>query len=490
MAGRAILALDQGTTNTKALLVGEEGEILAAASRPTGVSYPREGWAEQSALAIWTTSAKVIAEVVAQAAGYEIVALGISNQRESVVAWDSETGQPLGPCVIWQCLRSAPLCAELRRSGHADEVRETSGLELNPAFSAGKLRWLIDNATGARECLIEGRLRAGTVDSWLLWKLTGGKVHATDHSNASRTQLLNLKTGVWSERLCQLFEVPSAILPQVLPSDALFGKTIGEGIGIPAGVPIHACLGDSHAALYGHGIEGPGALKVTLGTGSSLMSPTAEARPSTHGLSSTIAWSANGRLTYAMEGNIAVSGHAAAFVAEMLGLGDADQLTRLAKTVADSGGVTFVPALAGLAPPHHDETARGLICGMNLATRPAHVARATLEAIVLQIVDLVGAMEKDLGHPLTEVHVDGTAARSDFLMQLLADISAKAVVRPTRTELSALGVARLAGGKMGITFPPECGEGARFLPAVTDAQRDIIRTRWSSAVARTATASN
>jgi glycerol kinase len=486
MAQRAVLALDQGTTNTKALLVGEDGSILASASRPTGVSYPREGWAEQPAEAIWASSAEVLKQVAAKAGGREIAALGISNQRESVVIWDAETGEPLGPCVIWQCLRSAPLVADIRSRGHAERVREESGLPLDPMLSAGKLRWLLDHVPDAMRRIEAGTLRAGTVDSWLVWNLTGGAVHATDQGNASRTQLVSLAGGDWSETLCELFGIPRAILPEVLASDSRFG-VVAPGIqGVPAGVPIRAVMGDSHAALYAHGIDRPGRAKVTLGTGSSMMSPSPGLTLSNHGLASTVAWSSGGRTTFALEGNIAVSGHAAAFAAGLLGCGDAEALTGLAMSVADNGGVSFVPALAGLSAPHHDANARGMISGLSLSTRPGHVARATLEAIALQINDVLKAMDRDLGERLAEISVDGAASRSDVLMQLLADITGRPVIRPEITELSALGAARMAATAAGIVMPRGAGENdTRFQPEMAGEKRDGLIRQWAAAIERT-----
>lgn len=486
MARRAIVALDQGTTNTKAILVDEDGVILASASRPTGVSYPREGWAEQSAEDIWSSSVAVLGDVIAQANGQEIAALGITNQRESVILWDAETGLPLGPCVIWQCLRSAPLCAELRAAGHAATIHAISGLKLDPLFSAGKLRWLIDNAPDAPMALAKGTLRAGTVDSWLLWKLTGGAIHATDCSNASRTQLLSLEAVQWSDELCVLFGVPRAVLPEVRASDSGFGETVQGIAGVPAGLPIRAMLGDSHAALFGHGIDRPGSLKATLGTGSSLMSPTSSPRISHRGLSGTIAWSEKGDVTYALEGNIAVSGHAAAFATELLGLDGQEALTALARTVPDSGQVVFVPALAGLGAPHHDARARGLICGMSLSTKPAHVARAALEAIALQIDDVLVAMEADLGEPIAEILVDGNAARNDMLIQLLADLTARSLLRPAQSELSALGAARMAahGSDFELRVVDDAVGTTSFKPSMPAAMRQAIRERWAAAIRR------
>jgi glycerol kinase len=478
----AILAIDQGTTNTKALLVAADGRILAQASRPTQVSYPRPGWAEQSARDIWSSVVGVIDEIVA--AGHPIAGLGISNQRESAVLWDASTGEPLGPCILWQCGRSATRCEALKAEGYEPDVVARTGLTLNPMFSAGKLAWLLDQDPAFRQRAERGEVMAGTVDSWLLWKLTGGARHATDHSNASRTQLMNLETLAWDPEMARLFDVPPAVLPQILPSDSLFGETAAGATALPAGVPIHAILGDSHAALYGHGIDGPGRIKATCGTGSSLMTVTDARVWSAHGLSSTIAWSQASGALHALEGNISVSGHTAAFVTQLLGLKDEAALTALAASVADSGGVCVVPALAGLGAPHWNDEARGLVSGMNLGTTPAHVARAALEAIALQIHDVFMAMQADLHGVLPELNVDGGASRNDLLMQLLADLIDRPVRRTGAAEVSALGAARLAARGLGFDLAVSEGEGRTFTPAMPPEVRQDILARWRDALRR------
>ncbi len=478
----AILAIDQGTTNTKAVLVGPEGEILATASRPTKVVYPRPGWAEQSADAIWGSVAEVIAEIVAK--GLPIDAVGISNQRESALLWETASGRPAGPVVSWQCGRSATRCEALKAQGYEPDVLARTGLTLNPMFSAGKLAWLLDEAPDGPVRAARGELKAGTVDSWLLWNLTGGARHATDHSNASRTQLMNLSTLDWDPEMARLFGVPIEALPQILPSDALFGETAGGATALPAGVPIHAAMGDSHAALYGHGLDGPGGIKATCGTGSSLMSVTKERVWSAHGLSSTIAWSRSSGALHALEGNISVSGHTAAFVTKLLGLKDERALTDLALTVPDSGGVALVPALAGLGAPHWRDEARGLVSGMNLGTTPAHLARAALEAVALQIHDVFMAMQADLHLDLPALHVDGGASRNDMLMQLLADLIDRPVLRADAAELSALGAARLAAEGMGAVAPPVRPAERTFTPSMTASTRSEIVERWRDALRR------
>jgi glycerol kinase len=477
MARSAILAIDQGTTNTKALLVGEDGTILARGTTQVRVDHPEAGWAEQSADAIRDSVAEAIQQAIAACPDAQIVAIAISNQRESVVIWDGETSEPLGPCIIWQCRRSAPLCARLREGGFEPLVRERTGLGLDPLFSSGKLAWLLARTPTDRP------IKAGTVDSWLIWNLTAGTVHATDASNASRTQLLALDTVAWDDEILALFGIPKAVLPEVRASDADFGLTKGGFAGLPDGIPIKAVMGDSHAACFGHGIFEPGHVKVTIGTGSSLMSPTEKRSRSTHGLSETIAWSAEGRVLYALEGNITVSGHTAAFACELFGIEDPDALTALALTVEDSDGVSFVPALAGLGAPHWNDEARGVICGMSLRTRPAHIARASIEAIAHQICDVVEAMDADLDTPLQSISADGSAARNDFLLQMIADFSGKPVQRPANTDLSALGAAMMAW-RSAFSRAESNQILSKFQPKLDGKSKSESRNQWRDAVKR------
>lgn len=485
MSHPAILAVDQGTTNTKALLIALDGAVLRSASFPTSVQHPRPGWAEQSAAQIRDSAAKAIEAVTEGIPPGDILAIGISNQRETVLAWNAETSEPVGPAVIWQCRRSADLCARLRDEGHEELIRQRTGLGLDPLFSAGKLRWLLDNVAEAGELLNRGALRAGTVDAWLLWNLTGGQTHATDLSNASRTQLLSLETAKWDPDLLALFGIPASILPTVRPSDSLFGVSRSGFAGLAEGIPVHGMLGDSHAALFGHGITDPGRVKVTLGTGSSLMCPTGVRKASTHGLSETVAWATDGAVVHALEGNITVSGHAAAFASEMLGLAGPEALTDLARTVENSGGVVFVPALAGLGAPHWRDAARGVVCGLSLASRPAHIARAALEGIAHQICDVVGAIEADLGSEVSSIAVDGSAARNDLLMQMLADFSGRTIRRPSQTELSAIGAAMMAANGVGHPIAPDIVFPEReFLPEIAAEARSQHRACWRKAVDR------
>jgi glycerol kinase len=484
MTQQLVLAIDQGTTNTKALLVAPDGSVRLSRARAMHVNYPRAGWAEQSASDIWEAVAALIAELAAAADAADIVAVAISNQRETVVVWDAESGRPLAPAIIWQCRRSTERCAALRSAGHEAEIVKRTGLALDPLFPAAKIAWLLDSIPGARERANRGELRCGTIDSWLLWNLTGGAVHATDHSNAARTQLFNIETLAWDPELGRLFDVPLSLLPAIMPSDSSFGNVAPGLTALADGTPVHAMIGDSHAALFAHAASGA-RTKVTIGTGSSVMTATKGRVNSSHGLSSTIAWSQGDAIQYALEGNISVSGHAASFATTLLGLVDEAALTGLAASVDDSGGVVFVPALAGLGAPHWCSEARGEITGLSLSTRPEHIARATIEAIALQIGDVVAAFDADLGTVLPELSVDGGAARNGLLMQLLADLLDREIVRPAITEASALGAARLARSALGIAGPGEISvQTQRFAPALSAERRAFLVGRWGGAVAR------
>lgn len=484
MADGAILAIDQGTTNTKALLVASDGAIVARATRPMSLNHPQPGWAEQNAEHIWTSIVAVIDDLLAAAPGASVAAVAISNQRETIVAWDAETGRPVAPAISWQCRRSSDLCARLKAEGLEALITARSGLGLDPLFPAAKLAWLLETQPTVANLARQGRLRVGTVDSWLVWNLTAGAVHATDPSNASRTQLLNLRARAWDPDLARIFGVPLAVLPEICPSDSAFGSVAAGVTSLAPGIPIHAVLGDSHAALFGHVQASPGAVKATIGTGSSIMTTTDSLVASDHGLSSTIGWSRGEACVYALEGNITVSGQAAAFATQLLGLADEQALTDLALSVETSDGVVFVPALAGLGAPHWHDRARGLISGMSLGTRPAHVARAAFEAIALQIADVVTAMEADLGRPISEIRVDGGATRNGVLLQLLADLMDRIVVRQDSPEASALGAARMAALALGAPLVADTAPSLRFEPAMPAATRERIWRDWRAAIAR------
>ncbi|MBU4530886.1 MAG: FGGY-family carbohydrate kinase [Desulfomicrobium sp.] len=478
-----VLAIDQGTTNTKALIVDRTGRIHAQASTPSTTDYPHPGWAEQSAGRVWNDTRAVIDAVAAQVNGSPIDAIAISNQRETIVAWDAETGDPVGPAILWQCRRTAPDCAALIVAGHNETVEAATGLGINPMFPASKLAWILKNRPEALDLLDQGRLRAGTVDSWLLWNLTGGTSFATDHSNAARTQLFDTEKLKWSNNLAEIFGTPMTCLADPRPSESRFGETAHGTTALPAGIPIMAMLGDSHAALYGHGVRHPGTVKATYGTGSSLMTLTPHRVASSHGLSGTIAWTDKSGTAYALEGNILVSAQAAAFIAGLLGVGDAATLSDLAQTVATADGVTFVPALSGLGAPHWNDHATGTLAGMTHGTRPAHVARATFEAIALQIADVFEAMQADIGAPLEGLRTDGGASSNAFLMQLQADLLQCPVESAVVEEVSALGAAAMAFSALGVEWLPDA-RSTRFEPEMTPEAAAVIRATWRDAIRR------
>ncbi len=482
-----ILALDQGTTNTKALALDGVGRVAARHSVPTPIAYPRPGWVEQSGVEIWRAAVEAIDGCLADLPEWgSIAALSISNQRESVLLWRRSTGEAIGPCVTWQCRRSADRIDAIRSPEIEDKVVAKTGLGLDPLFPAAKIGWLLDAYPEARALAERGDLCVGTVDSWLLFNLTGGRTHATDASNASRTQLFDIHAQSWNEELCALFGVPAAILPRVEDSDACFGSTARVGR-LPAGIPIHAMMGDSHAALFGHGVRNLGAVKATYGTGSSLMTLTDAPLRSKSGLSTTIAWRRSGRVSYAIEGNISVSAQAAGWIAELMGLPDVETLTALAASAGGGGEVCFVPALAGLGAPHWKDRSRAALTGLSLATTRADIARASLEAIALQICDVFDAMERDLGGELSMLSVDGGPTRNDLLMQLQADLLSRPVQRLKILELSAFGAGALAGLSTG--FFEESLITARLResidvinPGLDDHGRKAKRRAWRAAV--------
>ncbi len=424
-----------------------------------------------------------------------IAALGITNQRETTLLWEREGGRPVANAIVWQDRRTAPFCAALKAAGHERMVRERTGLVLDPYFSATKIRWLLDAVSGLRARAEAGEIAFGTVDSFLIWRLTGGKTHATDVTNASRTLLCDLRTRRFSDELCALFGVPPALLPEVCPSAGRLGETRGVP-GLPDGIPITGVAGDQQAALYGQDCTEPGDAKCTFGTGAFLlMNVGAEPRPSTRGLLTTVAWTldvggtgAGATTAYALEGSAFVAGALVQWLRDGLGIiASAPEIEPLARSVPDSGGVTIVPALTGLGAPHWRAEARGLISGVTRGTTRAHLARAALEAIALQNVDLVTAMQADAGLPINNLRVDGGAAANDLLMQIQADLLGVQIFRPEMVESTALGAAKLAA--LGVGLPPvdTAGETARmrvFTPSMSAEARAAHLARWSDAVAR------
>ncbi len=484
-----ILAIDQGTTNTKALVIDPAGTIIARGSQPTEISYPQPGWVEQDPLDIWHSTQAAIDACLGALDEPNLAAVAVTNQRETALVWERSTGQPVGPAVVWQCRRSAPLCNALAEQGLTDFIHARTGLQIDPMFSAGKIRWLLDHTKNGRERAARGDLCAGTVDSWVLWNLTGGVVHACDLTNASRTQLLNLHTLAWDAGLLDIFDIPAAMLPQVQPSSHLYGETIPTGK-LSGGIPIASMIGDSHGALYGHAGFAPGTIKATYGTGSSLMTPVSTPLLSTRGLSTTIAW-ARETATYALEGNIYVTGAAVQWLGQLLGLDDAGAAVEtLARSVDDAGGVYFVPAFVGLGAPHWNEAARGLITGLTRGASAGHLARATLEAIAYQVKDVFDLMQAESGAALEVLLADGGASSNNLLMQFQADILGRPVLRSTSGDVSALGAAYLAGLAVGI-WASEDEIAAlprphdRFEPRMDAGQREMLYAGWQNAIART-----
>jgi glycerol kinase len=480
---KAILALDSGTTNVKAILVDRQGNVLARYSVPLSIEYPKSGWVEQSAAGVWEAARKAVEGCLAQGAGYEVVALGISNQRETLVAWNRETGKAAAPCIVWQCRRSAEICQALRRKGLEEYIRTKTGLQVDPLFPSSKIQWLLENRSDLRKLAEEGKLCLGTVDAWLVWNLTGGKRFVTDFSNASRTQLFNIGHGAWDPDLLRLFGVPATALPEVVASNELLGEAVLSG-GTP--LPIYGILGDSHAALLGHGVLETGKVKATYGTGSSLMTLCDVPEGSEKGISSTIAWKFD-RIQYAYEGNITVTGSGLSWVLALAGFEDLEPAVKRATELEGSGDIYFVPALAGLGAPHWDDKARGAFVGLSFDTRKEHLVRAALEAIAFQVKDVFDAMER-AGGRLEALLADGGASKNDWLMQFQADVLGRQVLRSQTAELSGLGAAFAAG--LGCGFWSSTEEIARlvaphdaFYPSLEESKRNRLVSRWNDAVA-------
>jgi glycerol kinase len=479
---KAIIALDAGTTNVKAILVDQQANVLARSSVPLSIDYPKSGWVEQSAEAIWEAVQKVLTGCLAEGAEYEVVGLGISNQRETLVAWDRETGQPLVPCIVWQCRRSAAICQALREKGWEESIRTKTGLQVDPLFPASKIQWLLENRPDIRQLAGEGKVCLGTVDAWLVWNLSGRKRFVTDFSNASRTQLFNIGQGAWDGELLELFGVPESALPEVVASNQLLGDSI-----LLAGrtIPICGILGDSHAALLGHGVLEKGKVKATYGTGSSLMTLCDRPESSEKGLSSTIAWKFD-RIQYAYEGNITVTGSGLTWALALTGSRDFESAVKRATELDGNGNVYFVPALAGLGAPHWDEKARGAVVGLSFDTGNDHLVRAALEAIAFQVKDVFDSMQRASAR-LDALLADGGASKNDWLMQFQADILDRQVHRSQTAELSGLGAAFAAG--LGCGFWSSTAEITKvvaphdtFRPVLEEGQRKRLVNRWNAAV--------
>ncbi len=484
-----ILALDQGTTSSRALLFDHAGEIRAVAQQEFRQHYPRPGWVEHDATEIWATQSGVMHEALAKAGigARDVAAVGITNQRETTVVWDRATGTPVAPAIVWQDRRTAPLCDALRAAGHASMIARKTGLVLDAYFSGTKLKWLLDNVPGARVRAAKGELAFGTVDSWLIWNLTRGAAHVTDPSNASRTLLFDIRRGAWDDELLALFDIPREVLPRVVPSSAICGHTSLDGVD----VPIAGIAGDQQAALFGQACHSPGLAKNTYGTGCFLLMNTGgNAVASANNLLTTVAWQRGGATEYALEGSVFIGGAVVQWLRDGLGMiKAAGDVEALAASVPDNGGVYFVPAFAGLGAPHWDAYARGAILGLTRGTTSAHIARAALESIAFQSADVLTAMQKDAGITLTELRVDGGATANDLLMQIQADLLGVPVVRPKVLETTALGAGYLAG--LAVGYWKDAADVAAnwridrvFEPAGSRGDAGERVARWHKAVER------
>ena len=449
-----IAALDQGTTSSRAILFHETGEIAARAQYPFRQIYPQPGWVEHDPMEIWASERRALAEITSHIDPRQVAAIGITNQRDTTILWDRRTGEPIHNAIVWQCRRTAPFCDELKARGLGEIIAEKTGLLIDAYFSASKIRWLLDNVPGARERAERGELCFGTVDSWLIWQLSGGAVHVTDYSNASRTMLFNIHTLRWDEELCEIFGIPRSILPRPVGNSEVYGlvaRDLPELEGL-AGIPICGSIGDQPAALFGQGCFHPGEAKNTYGTGCfTLMNVGREAVRSRAGLVTSVGWSIGGETSYALEGSVFNAGSTIQWLRDELKLIDsAPECDRLAESVPDSGGVVIVPAFTGLGAPYWDMYARGTILGLTRGSTRAHIARAVLDAIALQVTDLVRAMNADAPCPIPTLRVDGGASVSDILMQIQADLLGIPVDRPAQVETTAFGAAALAGLAAGV----------------------------------------
>lgn len=484
-----IMALDLGTTSCRCIIFDKNGRICSAAQKEFTQYFPQPGWVEHDAEEIWATQTGLMYEAMSKIdiTINEIAGIGITNQRETTVLWDKETGRPVHKAIVWQCRRTAGYCDELKNLGMAEFFRSKTGLVLDAYFSATKLRWLLDNAIGARERAEKGELLFGTVDSWIIWKLTGGKVHVTDYSNASRTMLFNIHTLKWDEEILRVLKIPQQILPEVKPSSHVYGYTDSKLFGRE--VPIAGAGGDQQCALFGQTCFERGEVKNTYGTGGFMLMNTGTAPVNSHnGLVTTIAWGVDGKVEYALEGSIFVAGAAVQWLRDKLGLiRDAAESEVLAKSVPDANGCYVVPAFVGLGAPYWDQYARGAIVGLTRGVNRNHIVRATLESIAYQVNDVLMAMQEDSGMSITSLRVDGGACDNDFLMQFQSDILNTSVVRPYCIETTAMGAAYLAGLAVGYWRSKEeilanHVIAAEFKPQMGQAKRENLLQGWHNAV--------
>ncbi len=480
-----IVSLDQGTSSSRAIAFDASGRKVAVSQKEFPQIYPKSGWVEHDPQAIWSSQREVLMDVVKNVGADSIIAIGIANQRETTILWDAVTGEPVYNAIVWQDRRTAGYCDFLSSKGYSALIRSKTGLRIDSYFSATKIRWILDNVPSARQKAERGELRFGTVDTFLLWHLTGGKVHATDVTNASRTMLFNIHTLEWDNELLSLMDIPSAILPEVKSSSEIYGQVQLDGCTVPVG----GVIGDQQSALFAQMCLEEGSVKNTYGTGGFLLMNTGErAVSSKSNLLSTIAWKIADRTTYALEGSIFISGAAVQWLRDSLGIiKSSSEVEELASQVEDNGGVYFVPALTGLAAPYWDADARGLITGLNRATTAAHIARATIEGMALQVKDVVDAMEKDSGTPICELKVDGGASDNSLLLQFQSDILGTTVVRPSEKETTALGAAYMAGLAVGVWKDTDqlqsmAGERKVFSPSMDDVRRKDILDAWHKAI--------
>jgi glycerol kinase len=484
-----LLALDQGTTSSRALVIDNTGKVVGVAQKEFTQIFPQPGWVEHDANEIWASQIGVAADALgrAGASSSDIAAIGITNQRETTVVWDRKTGEPIHNAIVWQDRRTAGFCDKLRADGYDKLVQEKTGLVIDAYFSGTKVNWLLDNVPGARQRAERGELAFGTIDSWLIWKLTNGAVHVTDESNASRTMFLNIHTRDWDDELLKVLNVPRSVLPHVKSSSEVYG----ESTGVLAGIPIAGIAGDQQSALFGQMCTKPGMAKNTYGTGSfMLMNTGTEAVPSKNKLVTTIAWRRAGETLYALEGSVFITGAVVQWLRDGLKIiRTAPEIEELALSVPDNGGVYFVPAFVGLGAPHWDAYARGTIIGLTRGTTSGHIARAALEGIAYQVADVLLAMRADSGIKLAELRVDGGACSNNALMQFQADILGIPVVRPNNTETTASGSAYLAALAVGYyktldEIAAQWGIDRTFEPKMSADQREKLQAEWTKALGR------
>jgi len=487
-----ILALDQGTSSSRAIVFDRNGQTMAVAQKEFTQIFPKPGWVEHNPMEIWSSQASVIAEAITSIDinGLDIAAIGITNQRETTIVWDADTGDPVYNAIVWQDRRTSEYCDSLKAEGRTEMIRSKTGLIIDAYFSATKIRWILENVPGAKEKAEQGKLRFGTVDTWLIWMLTRGEVHVTDVSNASRTMVYNIHDLCWDKELLDLFGIPESMMPQVRSSSEVYGHT--KTTLFAHEVPISGIAGDQQAALFGQMCTEPGSVKNTYGTGCFLLMNSGE-KPimSSNNLLTTIAWKIGDKVTYALEGSIFVAGSVVQWLRDGLGIiRSSSEVEELAASVPDNGGVYFVPALTGLGAPYWDQYAKGCLYGISRGTTAAHIARAALEGIAFQTMDIVNAMQKDAGVELGELKVDGGASRNNLLMQFQADILGTSVIRPKVTETTALGAAYLAGLAVGYWdsidhIKSQWAVDASFEPSAADDTVRELKAGWADAVERT-----